>query len=209
MLRDNGMQPREIAADRERHMDSRWARLARGFTAAGFATFVAAFSHTVAGGGAPSVFGLLASFVLSASACTMLAGRTLSLGRLTASVAVSQALFHGLFSSVGTPVPIAHDMAAMGITPPLHEHSVGGMWLAHVIAAAITILALRYAEAAFWGLADTARLFLARLVALAFAAPVPLRRTLVVPERTALPADLAVLLSSMRHRGPPAACAAA
>ncbi|MCU1440582.1 MAG: hypothetical protein JWP85_1579 [Rhodoglobus sp.] len=190
-------------------MDSRWARLARGFTAAGFATFVAAFSHAVAGGAAPSAFGILASFVLSASVCTILAGRTLSLVRLTASVAVSQALFHGLFSSVGTPVAVAHDMAAMGIAPPVHEHSGGGMWLAHVIAALVTILAFRYAEAAFWGLANTARLALARLLALTFAVPVPLRPTLAVPERTVLPADLAVLLSSMRHRGPPAACAAA
>jgi hypothetical protein len=190
-------------------MDSRWARLARGFSAAGFATFVAAFSHTVAGGTTPSAYGILASLVLSAVVCTLLAGRTLSFVRLAVSVAVSQTLFHGLFSSVGTPVPVAHDMAAMAIAPPLHEHSTGGMWLAHVAAGFITFVAFRYAEAAFWGLAGTARLFLARLARLAFAAPVPLRRSVALPERTVLPADLAVLLSSMRHRGPPVARVAA
>jgi hypothetical protein len=186
-------------------MDSRWARFARGFSAAGFATFVAVFSHTVAGGTAPSAFGILASVVLSASVCTILAGRTLSIVRLTGSVAVSQALFHGIFSSVGTPVALAHDMTAMAVAPPAHEHSTGGMWLAHVVAGLITVVAFRYAEAAFWGLADTARLFLARLLALTFATPVPSRRPVAVPERTVLPADLAVLLSSMRHRGPPVA----
>ena len=190
-------------------MDSRWARVARGFAAAGFATFVAAFSHTAAGASTPSAFGILASFALSASVCTILTGRRLSLPRLSASVAVSQALFHGLFSSLGTPVPVAHDMAAMSLAVPAHEHPAGGMWLAHVVAALVTILAFRYAEAAFWGLADTARLFLARLGALAYAVPVPSRRAPAPLERTVLPADLAVLLSSMRHRGPPAAGAAA
>jgi hypothetical protein len=204
-MRDNGFdEPGTGVA-----MDSRWARLARGFAAAAFATFVAALSHTVAGGAAPSAFGVLASFLLSASACTILTGRTLSVSRLAASVAVSQALFHGLFSNVGTPVAVVHDMAAMGVAAPAHQHSDSGMWLAHVIAGVVTVLAFRYAETAFWGLADTARLFLARIVSLLFALPVPLPRPAPDRQRSILPADLTPLLSSLRRRGPPAASAAA
>ena len=94
-------------------MDSRWARVARGTVAAAFATFVAAFSHTLAGGATPAPFGLAVSLVISAMICTTLAGRTVSLLRLAASVAASQILFHSLFSGLGTPVGVVHDMSSM------------------------------------------------------------------------------------------------
>lgn len=190
-------------------MDSRWARVARGGAAAGFATFVAALSHTLAGGAAPSAFGVVASLMLSSAVCTMLAGRTLSLWRLAASVGISQMLFHALFSGVGTPVPVEHDMGAMAIDTGLaHSHSGGGMWLAHAIAGILTILAFRNAESAFWGVADTARLFLTRLLTLGFATPFPRTRP-IAADSTFVPRDLRFLLSPMRHRGPPVEFAAA
>lgn len=185
-------------------MDSRWARVARGWTAAGFATLAAAVSHTLAGGIAPSLFGMLVSVVISASVCTVLAGRTLSWWRLAASVALSQLLFHWLFSGLGLPAAIEpHDMSSMAMDAPTHAHPAATMWLAHLAAALLTFVAFRYAESAFWGVADTARLMLARLLAVV----IPLFPARATPpaevERRFVPRDLALLLSSMRHRGPP------
>lgn len=182
-------------------MQSRWARVARGITAAGFATFVAAFSHSLAGGAAPSWFGVGASFVLSTMACTILAGRTLSLWRLVAAVGLSQFLFHSLFSGVGAPVAVEHSMAAMETTLP-HAHAAPTMWAGHAIAALVTVVALRFGARAFWGIADTARLLLARLLVVAVP-QLDIPRPVVATRPRFVPRDLALLLSPMRHRGPP------
>lgn len=201
-------------------MDSRWARVARGGTAAAFATFVAALSHTMAGGATPGVFGVVVSLVLASTACTLLAGRSLSLLRLAVSVALSQTLFHSVFSGLGAPVaPSALEHhGALGLTDAaadsaaldsaaLHsaaDHSTmpgATMILAHVVAGLVTILVFRYAESAFWGLATTFRLFLSRLLGIAVvvlavrAAPRTVGRL--------LPHDREPFLSSMRRRGPP------
>ena len=185
-------------------MHSRWARVARGMTAAAFATFVAAFSHTIAGGDAPSAFALVVTFVISLALCTMLTGRRLSPWRLAISVGASQFLFHGLFSALGAPVATVHNMASMAMdaAAPAH-HNTPAMWLGHALAAVITIVALRYAGSAFWGVAESARLLIARLVSrVAVAGQVP-RRAAEPVAAPWLPRDLTLLLSSMRHRGPP------
>lgn len=182
-------------------MDSRWARVARGTAAAAFATFVAAFSHWLAGGSAPSPFGVAVSLVVSIMVCTMLTGRALSTWRLTAAVGLSQLLFHGLFSGLATPVVVEHSMTAMD-APMAHLHAEPTMWLAHAAAALVTVLALRFGERGFWGAIGTARLFLARL--LPVVVPVlHVPRPLVAVDRRFVPRDLALLLSPMRHRGPP------
>lgn len=185
-------------------MNSRWARVARGSTAAAFATFTAALSHTIAGGHAPTPFALAVTFLLSLTICTALTGRRVALWRLAVSIGASQLLFHGLFSSLGTPVAAAHDMAAMAVDAPAGAHHAGlAMWLGHAAAAVITIVALRYAGSAFWGVADTARLLIARLVGLFVPlGPAPTDVPAVVARRF-LPRDLTLLLSPMRHRGPP------
>lgn len=188
-------------------MDSRWARVARGWSAAAFATFVAALSHTLAGGEAPTLFGVGASLLLSALLCTVLTTRTLSLWRLVLSMAASQVMFHSLFSSLGTPVAVAHDHSSTVMLADVTSHEHSSMWLAHVVAGAITIVSFRYAESAFWGLSATARLFFARFIA--FAVPVlgtPVRLVFSFREPVALP--LRELLSPMRHRGPPVEWAA-
>jgi hypothetical protein len=176
-------------------------------TAAGFATFVAALSHTLGGDAAPSVLAIVTTLVISAAICTLFAGRTLSTWRLAASIALSQALFHGVFSALGTPVAAAHAHAGpitLPTAPALsHLHAGGAMWIAHAAAALVTIVAFLYAERAFWGISDTARLFFARL----FAAIVPLTPTPrpagIRAVRRYVARDLSVLLSTMRHRGPP------
>lgn len=182
-------------------MNSRWVRVARGITAAAFATFVAAFSHTLSGGTAPSLFGIGASLVISIMVCTLLTARTLSLWRLALSIGLSQFLFHALFSGVGTPVVVEHSMSAMDAPMP-HLHADSTMWLAHAAAAALTVVALRFGEQAFWGVAGLALLILVRLLVISIP-PLDVPRPVVVVERRYLPRDLALLLSSMRHRGPP------
>ncbi len=185
-------------------MDSRWARVARGITAATVATFVAAFSHTLSGGAAPSWFGIAASFVISVMVCTVLTGRTASLWRLAISIGLSQFLFHSLFSGVGTPVITGHDMTTMTMdASAYHSHATPTMWLAHGLAAAITVVAFRFGEQAFWGVTGTARLFLARLLVIVVPT-LDVPRPVVAVEARFVPRDLALLLSSMRHRGPPA-----
>lgn len=197
-------------------MDSRWARVARGGTAAAFATFVAALSHTMAGGATPSVFGVVVSVVLASTACTLLAGRSLSLLRLAVSVALSQTLFHSVFSGLGAPVaPSAREHhGALGLTgaaadsaaldsAALHSTMPGAtMILAHVVAGLVTILVFRYAESAFWGLATTFRLFLSRLLGIAAVVPLAVRAAPRTVGRL-FPHDCGPFLSSMRRRGPP------
>lgn len=187
-------------------MHSRAARAARGWFAATFATLVAAFSHTVAGGVPPTLFGVFASLLLSGAACTLLAGRTLSLVRLAASVGVSQALFHGLFSTLGTPTVAEHGHGGVPLgaaaTAPHAD-----MAMAHLAAALVTLVALRHGERTFWGIAGTARLLLARLIPVVIPVLPSLPR--VAPAPRMLPTRTVLLLSPMRHRGPPRGFAAA
>ena len=185
-------------------MDSRWGRVARGWTAASFATIVAAVSHTLGGGAPPTLFAMLVSAVISAMACTLLAGRTLSLWRLGASVALSQVLFHSVFSGLGTPVSAAHSHAPTMIDAGTTHHA-GGMWIAHIVAGVVTLAALRYAETAFWGLSATARLFIARVIAVvALPAPLTVERHRIAPDLAILPRATARIISPLRYRGPPA-----
>ena len=79
----------------------------RGSAAAVAATFVALTSHVVGGGALPSVMGVAVPLALSLLVCVLLAGRRLSLPRLSLSVLTSQALFHLLFS-VFTPSGAGH-----------------------------------------------------------------------------------------------------
>ncbi|CAN5584856.1 hypothetical protein BH10ACT7_BH10ACT7_19830 [soil metagenome] len=178
-------------------MNSRWARVARGWAAAAFATFAAALSHALAGGSVPTPFAMLVALVISGAICTLLTGRGLSLWRLALSVAASQALFHGLFVSLGSPVPVGHEhaFAVAGVD----EHAT--MWAAHAVAAVITIAAFRYAEVAFWGVAETARLLFARLVGRII--PLALPPRMPAPRRPHIPTITALVLASTLHRGPP------
>ena len=185
-------------------MNSRWARVGRGTMAAAVATFVAAFSQTLGGDAAPSWFGVGASFVLSLAVCTALAGRTLSRWRLAASIAVSQVLFHALFSGAGVPtMPSGHGHETGALSMPAMDAHDDRMILAHVIAGVITLLALRFGERAFWSIADSARLVLARVLRAAMPVTVtPARAIPSVSRAVAAPRRIHVP-STHRHRGPP------
>ncbi|WP_454117996.1 hypothetical protein [Microbacterium lacticum] len=101
---------------------SRTPRVARGAVVASVATFTALLSHVVAGGAVPGPLGILAPWLLALMASTLLAGRTLSLVRLGASVLVSQALFHTLFV-MGAATPAA-------TMPAMSHHDHGAMSMA-------------------------------------------------------------------------------
>ena len=185
-------------------MRSRWARVARGASAATVATVIAAFSHTIAGGVAPSVFAIVVSLAVSISACVLLAGRTLSVVRLSLSVTITQALFHGVFGSLSAPVALGHSHAASASmnaagTPAAHAH----MWLAHAIAAVITIVVFRHAERAFWSLATTASLLVRRVTAAVTAVSIATPRIVATGGAQHVALALGHVLSTLRYRGPP------
>ena len=192
-------------------MSSRWARFGRGWVVAAFATFVAAFSHSVTGGQVPTAFALFVSLTFSGVSCVLLAGKTLAWWRFVASVAISQGMFHFLFSSFGDPTlstqATMHHTAGMVMSSAVESapHHDGWMWVAHSTAAVITIVTLRYGEAAYWGILGIASLFLATLLAAYRARPVVVAELPASPvaDRVFVPRDLSLLLSALRHRGPP------
>lgn len=190
-------------------METRWARLARGGIAAVVSLFVAACSHAIAGGSLPNTAGLALCLAFAVLACVALAGRRLSVPRLAASVLVSQFLFHGMFTLLGEAAPAAQ-VPAMGghmrsFEPVMVQstgHVMSGwMWIAHAIAAVVTIVALRFGERAFWAIAGLVAPSVRRMPRLTIPArPSPQG---VAPTREELPRRLAAILSALGHRGPP------
>lgn len=192
-------------------MSSRWARFARGWLAAAFATFVAAFAHTVAGDQLPSPVALLATLMLSATVCVLLAGKSVSLVRLSAGIAISQAIYHLVFAAGGTStvlVSTSHHETALVITDAA-AHAHGSMWIAHTLAAVVTVLAFRYGEGAFWGILSTTRSLFQAILGTLVTAPTALGVTpaRAVEAATRRPLLSVLLLSPLRHRGPPSALA--
>ncbi|TIH35563.1 hypothetical protein [Subtercola vilae] len=211
-------------------MTSRAARVLRGLISAGVSVFVAALSHVAAGGMAPGTVGLALALAVSSLVCVALAGKRLSLPRLALSVAFSQVALHLLFTvgagsaALSPSEPMTGEMAGMShgsaLVSMLFDQSAAGaasigagsamqpcswMWLAHAVAALVTIVALRRGELAFWGLYNSAALRVRRFRQLVFVEPAtPDARA--VPHGTRAPdhpLDLGVFLGSLRHRGPP------
>lgn len=191
-------------------MTTRWARVARGFVAAVISLFVAAASHILPGGNAPGVLALLACLILSTVVCVALSGKKLSIVRLGAAVVASQFLFHSVFSlSDATPASLVHSghlhQQLIAIGAPGLATIDGGMWLAHAVAAIVTVVALRYGELAFWGLFTVARLWIGSLFAsVTTPRPVEVPAATAPRERATLPSRRILPLSPLRHRGPPA-----
>ncbi|MDN4613573.1 hypothetical protein P5G50_03820 [Leifsonia sp. F6_8S_P_1B] len=206
-------------------MGTRAARVTRGMLASAVAVFVAALFHVAGGGSAPGPVALALSLAFATLASIALTARRLSLWRLSASVAVSQLLFHllfGLGEGTATFVPAGaghlgaghlhvgdHLTMLTGMAPgaPAAVAGPAAMWLSHVSAALLTIVALRHGERAFWGLFDTARLAVSRFVeriAVILAPFVPGTAALVPADGPRLPLALGLPLVRLRHRGPPA-----
>ncbi|MEY2848559.1 MAG: hypothetical protein RI885_1224 [Actinomycetota bacterium] len=204
---------------------TRGARLARGSAAAVLATLIAACSHALGGGAFPAAPLLLAGLLAAVIGCTTLAGRSVSLPRLLPAVGLSQSLFHVLFATAPAAgatlpptvphhatAPAAHLIgSAMTVdAASAHAHADTSMLVAHVIAALLTAIALRFGEAAFWGLFDSLRLALASLLSCRAVPLVQERRPTrpILVEAVHLLVAARFLVATPR-RGPPAALRAA
>lgn len=205
-------QPRDVLPARPAADRAPATRLTRGGFAAVTATGVALASHLAAGGTMPGPLGVLIPLLLSFSVCAVLAGVSLPWLRLSGSVAVSQVLFHTLFS-LGT--------ATAGPTVALHDHSAGagvvmgeghlthggpGMVLAHVAAGIVTVLALRHGESIVARLSTAVSRVLARWRPSMPSGPRIVRptRLTITPVRRVV-ATARLDLSGLSRRGPPVA----
>ena len=195
----------------------------RGGSAASIATFAALLSHVHGGGEMPGAPGIVAPWILSLAVCTLLAGRRLSLVRLTLAVALSQFLFHALFVLGVSPTTsltasagaaTMHHMSghtAMSAMPdPTMSamHADPGMWSWHLIAALVTTAALYRGERAarrLLRLADQARAWLQAALARAVPALGTLARTgrLAVSPAAPQAAVDRQFLTAVGRRGPP------
>src|SRR5699024_10673946 len=196
------------------------------------ATFVALASHIIGGGSMPSLWGIIVPLALSTLVCVLLAGRKLSLWRLSASVVASQALFHQLFT-VFTPLASApgptsavekhahhharatSSMAGVGIgsgdpTDPAmssgaHAHGSLPMLLAHLAAAVLTIVLIYWAEALPAKLCEFGRRIIRALLPVFSrprAVPEGPRPTVII--RLEQPRRPGIVRSPVLRRGPPA-----
>lgn len=191
---------------------SRRVPLLRGLVGGTVATFVALTSHVCGGGQLPGMLGIVIPWLLSFMVCTVLAGIRLSFTRLTLSVMLSQALFHTLFvlgaiTPRGGFAPHVHGIGALGAVSSAGTETVlpdTAMWVAHAVAAALTVLALHRGERLVHGLVAIANAivgWLRRMLPTAVRpAPVSVR-----PLWSAHPAPRREnpTLSTLRRRGPP------
>ena len=133
---------------------SRKPAVVRGFATSSLAIFVALAGHVTGGGEMPGALGILVPWVFAFMASVLLAGRTLSLARLTVSVALSQFLFHTLFvlgtvSPSGAPARHVHGAPLVlpaGDGTMAAVPADASMWVGHTLAALLTVAALYRGE---------------------------------------------------------------
>lgn len=200
---------------------SRGARTARGAAVAAFATLVASLAHTVGGGGLPGPVAVLLALAFSTPLAVLLTGERMRLLRTSAAALIAQAALHLLYAAGGTwtAAPAdgglyghaGHAASAVGLSAaaPVVDHGHAAfMPLAHVVAAALTVVFLAVADRATTTIAvafGTAVRGIRLLVSVLGGLPVlvgPGVRSAAV-ERVIAPNPEALLLSSLRHRGPP------
>ncbi len=137
----------------------------------------------------------------------LLVGRRLTTAGTSAAVIVAQGLLHLAFAAIGTAAPRAAalhgshhaDRGPLVVADVGHLHLDAGMIVAHLVAAALTVVVLTRGERALRGIARGVRRLLTRPAA-ALALP-------AVPVLPTVPADLPVVrpfLSVLSRRGPPA-----
>lgn len=183
---------------------TRGARALRGIAAGAVATAGAAGSHSLSGG-TLNLVGLAIAAAFAAMVSIALAGRSLSLFRLAASVLLSQFAFHVAFSYIGSGDTVMrmghHDATIMATDVATTAPADATMWLGHAIAALVTVLLLRHGEAAFWRLRE---LVLFALAVWVFPLP-ELPHGRARPSWLATPQQFFLLRrSALKYRGPPA-----
>lgn len=191
-------------------VQSRASRVARGWIAGSFATGVAALSHGLADGSAPSPVALGLALLFAGLLGTFTIGRRPSLVRLGIVVAGAQVAFHLVFSwlTPGTATGAGHHGAATLLEPAVAHHGTDPwMWAAHAVALVATLVFLRKAELALFQLVRDAVLDVVQIVT---------RRPAIVARPTAFRTSSATaprhpvlpfLKFVVSHRGPPVAAA--
>ncbi|PRB00874.1 hypothetical protein [Microbacterium sp. MYb64] len=195
---------------------TRAGRTVRGLIAALVATFVASVSHSTADGEPAPLIGIVLALLFAAPVCIALAGRALSWIRLSLAVGLSQIAFHGLLligvgSGSGSAVAGGHLhgaelSGALGTTAVDAGHALHlqpAMWVAHAIAAVLTVLALGRGEQALRALLElTGWNLVARLLT---APPSPAHRVPAAPRAAAQALRSLFVLTVVSRRGPPLA----
>ncbi|GAA3703677.1 hypothetical protein GCM10023081_45030 [Arthrobacter ginkgonis] len=202
-------------------------RMLRGWAAGFVATLFAAIGHFSVSGTLPGFPGMVLAFAASGFVCSLFAGRRMGPGRVAAAVLASQGPYHLLFS---TPAAMAMDATAHA-QHQIGQHQIGhhghgqpalqvaldatfdagaaggaAMWLAHLAAAALTVLAVSRAERFVWMLAGLLGARLVRLFRLLLPVAAPPRPR---PDSRREPATLPGRPAArpIARRGPPS-CAA-
>ncbi len=193
-------------------MNQRASRALRGTAAAVISTVIAATSHGLADGRAPSVVAVSVALTASVFVCIALAGKTVSRARLAVAVAFSQLAYHGMFAfapsggSVSSTSLGAHAQHTLGSIDVhagavAHGHSPA-MWCAHILAGVVTTILLATGENVVHGLFVTVRLAVSTLFTHPEPVPIPRLQSLL-PDAVA-PRRAPVVDSSRSQRGPPA-----
>ncbi|GGH46715.1 hypothetical protein [Microbacterium album] len=196
-------------------MTARQQRALRGAVAAGVATLLAAVSHTIAGGPAPTALLVVAVTLLLTPLAAAVVGPRPSLPRLSGAVAVSQVAFHAAFEWIGGPAAAGGVAATSGhghhhhAAAPLLEHALLGsgapgdaalMPVAHAAAALLTIALLWRGEQLLRAIARETLAILHRVEL----PQLPVRSRIALPCAAGPAAPIERrFLSSMRRRGPP------
>ncbi|WP_271192424.1 hypothetical protein [Agromyces luteolus] len=205
-------------------MMTRGARAARGAAVAAFAVLAASLAHTVGGGTPPGPIALALAFAFSVPVAMVVVGGRMPLLRASVAALVAQAALHLLYS-LGTPGAgaaasvDAHALHAAGGAIPLDafvavDHGHAAMPVAHVAAAALTVaflVVLGRSAAVVAAVRDALARGIRLLVTALAGAPVARRGDARPPvSRRDGPPHLGILLlSTLRHRGPPTVIAAA
>ncbi|WP_404320608.1 hypothetical protein [Arthrobacter luteolus] len=197
-------------------MTARAARLVRGWAGALAATAVAAASHVLGGGAAPEPALVLFCLAVSGMVSCLLAGRGLSLPRLSTAVVFSQGLFHLIFSFGSAPAAVgagsghAHhsgpSLTEIGTPAAASSAPVHGlmMWLSHALAAAATVWIVAHGERTLIRILEALGVRPGALLPLFRPAHLPRPIASALAVRPLGLRNLGIPLLTLRHRGPPA-----
>lgn len=191
-------------------------RVIRGASASSIATLAALLTHLAGGGAMPSALGVFAAWTLTLLVSTALAGRRVSLLRLSLTVAVSQVVFHALFvfGAVGAgTLPVGPHDHHLTMLPALPAGTLGAlqadasMWVWHGLAAVVTVAMIYRGERTIvqiGGLAREVAAWTRRTLARVVIRPArpALARIIFARTQRVRPFPL-VFAASVTRRGPP------
>lgn len=184
-------------------------KLVRGWSVAFVSTSAPVLSHTFAGGNFPPLILWALCTALSALFCVGLAGIKMPRAALAVSIALSQGIFHTLYSHAGSVVlqnagHELHHAGHLAIAGGAHQHSDSPlMSFAHSIAALATYAMVRQADRLIAGITHLAQNPWRRVTGLKALPSLP-RPMKVLAGYLDAPLVSRLLVSTWTTRGPPA-----